>query len=149
MEYPVDYKCETLRIQKFDKDHDHDVEYTYINAFPRSLAPITVSYDQSRLLELSVTFTYDRHFFGGLDRLSRAYRSGQIRKYNDPFQFVNTKPTITPKTLRQQILIMVQMVLILSIPSIINKNYYDPKLRLRLEKILTPITIRLHGDSNK
>ena len=90
MEYPVDYKCETLRIQKFDKDHDHDVEYTYINAFPRSIAPVTVSYDQSRLLELSVTFTYDRHFFGGLDRLSRAYRSGQISKFNDPFRFVNS-----------------------------------------------------------
>ena len=90
MEYPVDYKCETLRIQKFDKDHDHDVEYTYINAFPRSLSPVTVSYDRSRLLELSVTFTYDRHFFGGLDRLSRAYRSGQISKFNDPFRFVNS-----------------------------------------------------------
>lgn len=100
MEYPVDYKCETLRIQKFDKDHDHDVEYTYINAFPRSLAPITVSYDQSRLLELSVTFTYDRHFFGGIDRLSRAYRSGQLRKYNDPFQFVNTNPANFSKNLK-------------------------------------------------
>lgn len=100
MEYPVDYKCETLRIQKFDKDHDHDVEYTYINAFPRSLAPITVSYDQSRLLELSVTFTYDRHFFGGIDRLSRAYRSGQLRKYNDPFQFVNTNPADYSKNLK-------------------------------------------------
>ena len=100
MEYPVDYKCETLRIQKFDKDHDHDVEYTYINAFPRSLAPITVSYDQSRLLELSVTFTYDRHFFGGIDRLSRAYRTGQLRKYNDPFQFVNTNPADYSKNLK-------------------------------------------------
>tara|TARA_B100002019_G_scaffold45721_1_gene38424 strand:+ start:1419 stop:2297 length:879 start_codon:yes stop_codon:yes gene_type:complete len=100
MEYPVDYKCETLRIQKFDKDHDHDVEYTYINAFPRSLAPVTVSYDRSRLLELSVTFTYDRHFFGGLDRLSRAYRSGQLRKYNDPFQFVNTNPADYSKNLK-------------------------------------------------
>ena len=100
MEYPVDYKCETLRIQKFDKDHDHDVEYTYINAFPRSLSPVTVSYDRSRLLELSVTFTYDRHFFGGLDRLSRAYRSGQLRKYNDPFQFVNTNPANYSKNLK-------------------------------------------------
>lgn len=133
MEYPVDYKCETLRIQKFDKDHDHDVEYTYINAFPRSLAPVTVSYDQSRLLELSVTFTYDRHFFGGLDRLSRAYRSGQLRKYNDPFQFVNTNPSDYSKNLKTASIDYSSAFnggLDIDYSKYnLNKNYYDPKLK--------------------
>ena len=135
MEYPVDYKCETLRIQKFDKDHDHDVEYTYINAFPRSLAPVTVSYDRSRLLELSVTFTYDRHFFGGLDRLSRAYRSGQLRKYNDPFQFVNTNPSNSSKNLQTASIDYSSAFnggLDVDYSKYnLNKNYYDPKLKTK------------------
>jgi len=139
MEYPVDYKCETLRIQKFDKDHKHDVEYTYVNAFPRSLAPITVSYDQSRLLELSVTFTYDRHFFGGLDRLSRAYRSGQLRKYNDPFQFVNTNPSQNSnlKTSNLNFADSFNRGLNLGLDIdyskyATSKNYFDPKLKTNL-----------------
>ena len=137
MEYPVDYKCETLRIQKFDKDHKHDVEYTYVNAFPRSLAPITVSYDQSRLLELSVTFTYDRHFFGGLDRLSRAYRSGQLRKYNDPFQFVNTnaKQNSIVKTADLNFADAFNNGLGLDVDYSkysSSKNYFDPKLKTNL-----------------
>ena len=135
MEYPVDYKCETLRIQKFDKDHDHDVEYTYINAFPRSLAPVTVSYDRSRLLELSVTFTYDRHFFGGLDRLSRAYRSGQLRKYNDPFQFVNTNPSDYSKNLKTADIdygSAFNSGLDIDYSKYnLNKNYFDPKLKTK------------------
>ena len=135
MEYPVDYKCETLRIQKFDKDHDHDVEYTYINAFPRSLSPVTVSYDRSRLLELSVTFTYDRHFFGGLDRLSRAYRSGQLRKYNDPFQFVNTNPSDNSKNLKTASIdygSAFNSGLDIDYSKYnLNKNYYDPKLKTK------------------
>ena len=133
MEYPVDYKCETLRIQKFDKDHKHDVEYTYVNAFPRSLAPITVSYDQSRLLELSVTFTYDRHFFGGLDKLSRSYRSGQLRKYNDPFQFVNTNPRRSSSPVGQSKMRFGDFgASDLNIDYSkydMNKNYYDPKVK--------------------
>ena len=140
---PVDYIPEMIKadqlLTKFDKDHKHDVEYTYVNAFPRSLAPITVSYDQSRLLELSVTFTYDRHFFGGLDRLSRAYRSGQLRKYNDPFQFVNTNPSQNSnlKTSNLNFADSFNRGLNLGLDIdyskyATSKNYFDPKLKTNL-----------------
>lgn len=93
MEYPVHYKCETLRIQKFDKDHNNDIEYTFINAFPRSISPVTVSYDSSRVLEVSVTFSYDRHFFGRMDSLSKAYKSRQLTEFDDQYKFVNSVST--------------------------------------------------------
>ena len=58
------YKCR-IDLHKFDKDYGstkNDILYTFINAFPSSLASIPVSYDGGDVLKCSVTFTYDRYF---------------------------------------------------------------------------------------
>ena len=74
-QYPSEgpgYKC-TIDLHKFDKDYEkvdkvpytgtkNDIVYTFINAFPRSIASIPVSYEASDLLRVSVTFAYDRYF---------------------------------------------------------------------------------------
>lgn len=66
------YKC-TIDLHKFDKDYEqvgnvpftgtkNEIIYTFINAFPKSISSIPVSYDASEVLKCSVTFAYDRYF---------------------------------------------------------------------------------------
>ena len=69
MRYPDEYKISTMRIQKFNKDHFRNVEYTFLNAFPVNVSSMPVSYDGANVLELQVTFAYDRYFFGKLNSL--------------------------------------------------------------------------------
>ena len=68
MQYPAEYKCDTLNLKKFDKNHGNSVEYTFLNSFPVNITPIAVNYDASQILEISVSFSYDRYFFGNLRR---------------------------------------------------------------------------------
>lgn len=74
-QYPEEgagYKC-TIDLHKFDKDYEYvrgssytgtknEIIYTFVNAFPKSIASIPVSYDASEILKCSVTFAYDRYF---------------------------------------------------------------------------------------
>ena len=69
LRYPDEYKVSTMRIQKFNKDHFRNVEYTFLNAFPVNVSSMPVSYDGANVLELQVTFAYDRYYFGKLTSL--------------------------------------------------------------------------------
>ena len=70
LRYPDEYKVSTMRIQKFNKDHFRNVEYTFLNAFPVNVSSMPVSYDGANVLELQVTFAYDRYYFGKLTSLN-------------------------------------------------------------------------------
>ena len=77
------YKCR-IDLHKFDRDYDktkNDILYSFVNAFPRSLSSMPVSYDGSSLLKCSVTFAFDRYFVN---------RNGGIQEAND------TVDTTTP-----------------------------------------------------
>lgn len=87
MQYPADYKIDTMHLQKFDKNYGASVEYTFLSAFPVNITPIAVSYDESRILEISVSFAYDRYFFGSLRRQDT--RSNQNSKAG-PNPYPNT-----------------------------------------------------------
>lgn len=41
---PDDYKVDTMIITKFEKDMKSEMSYKFINAFPKSITPISVSY---------------------------------------------------------------------------------------------------------
>ena len=69
MKYPNEYKVDTIRIQKFNKDHFRNIEYTFLNAFPTNISSMPVSYAGNRVLECQVTFTFDRYFFGKIGSL--------------------------------------------------------------------------------
>lgn len=65
MRYPTFYKCR-MSIYKFNKDSFTNprggaIAYTFINAWPYSIASTPVSYNGSTLLQLNVTFRYDRY----------------------------------------------------------------------------------------
>ena len=71
MQWPTEYKVDTIRIQKFNKDHFRNVEYTFLNAFPTAISAMPVSYDGNQVLECQVTFTYDRYFFGPITSVDK------------------------------------------------------------------------------
>ena len=59
--YPDDYKVQTMFISKFEKDITTQIDYQFINAFPKTMTSIPVSYGDADLLKVSVTFNYDRY----------------------------------------------------------------------------------------
>ena len=76
--YPEFYKCQ-LKIYKFNKDSFREngqddyfsddrgaIAYTFINAWPYSVASTPVSYNGSNILQLNVTFRYDRYVVKGV-----------------------------------------------------------------------------------
>jgi hypothetical protein len=61
IQYPDDYKSDKSSITKFDKDYKKLLTYTFIGLFPSQMDPITVSYNESQILKVSATFSYDRY----------------------------------------------------------------------------------------
>ena len=86
MQYPEEYKVDSIKIQKFNKDHFRSVEYTFLNAWPVSVSSMPVSYDGNSILECQVTFNYDRYYFGPINSLDR-------RVFNSSYKPAPTPPT--------------------------------------------------------
>ena len=65
MRYPDSYKCNTLYINKFEKDFKRTMRYQFINAFPKSMSSVPVSYGPADVLKITVSFNYDRYIVRG------------------------------------------------------------------------------------
>ena len=65
MRYPDSYKCNTLYINKFEKDFRRTMRYQFINAFPKSMSSVPVSYGPADVLKVTVSFNYDRYIVRG------------------------------------------------------------------------------------
>lgn len=74
--YPSTYK-RNINIIKYERDlrspsqrlvaggatnDPNSISYTLINAYPTAVSAVPVSYDQSSVLRMSITFNYDRYF---------------------------------------------------------------------------------------
>ena len=75
MRYPDDpvtgYKSEGTRIYKFERNLDRVMEYSFIGLFPSALSAVPVQYENSgELLDITCTFTYDRHIAGSTTSIS-------------------------------------------------------------------------------
>ncbi len=77
MLYPDTYKCSQMGLTKFDKDHFQKLDYTFINAFPVNIVPSAIDYANNRVLEISITFAYDRYVLGSIRSLERTTKSDQ------------------------------------------------------------------------
>ena len=62
--FPEFYKCQKMTITKFERDFNKQLQYTFVNAFPKGLTSIPVSYGPADLLKVTVTFNYDRYVVG-------------------------------------------------------------------------------------
>ena len=65
MRYPDSYKCNTLYINKFEKGFKKTMRYQFINAFPKSMSSVPVSYGPADILKVTVSFNYDRYIVRG------------------------------------------------------------------------------------
>ena len=59
--YPDEYKVQTMFISKFEKNIGSQIDYQFINTFPKTMTTIPVSYGDAELLKVNVTFNYDRY----------------------------------------------------------------------------------------
>ena len=65
MRYPDSYKCNTMYINKFEKNYKRTLRYRFVNVFPKSINTIPVSYGPADVLKVTVNFNYDRYIVKG------------------------------------------------------------------------------------
>ena len=65
MKYPDSYKCNTMYINKFEKNYKRTLRYRFVNIFPKSIDPVPVSYGPADILKVTVSFNYDRYIVNG------------------------------------------------------------------------------------
>ena len=65
MRYPDSYKCNTMYINKFEKNYKRTLRYKFVNAFPRAIDPVPVSYGAADIMKVTVNFNYDRYIVNG------------------------------------------------------------------------------------
>ena len=86
--YPDDYKVQTMFISKFEKDITTQIDYQFINAFPKTMTSIPVSYGDADLLRVSVTFNYDRYIVNPRG----SYINSPVSDFDDiPRTFLDTR----------------------------------------------------------
>jgi hypothetical protein len=81
MRYPNQYKCNGITISKFDKDYSMGAQYRFVRMYPVNVAAVPISYDQSQLLRLNVTFKYERYIPGYNIYANTSFKSGS-EKYS-------------------------------------------------------------------
>ena len=64
MRYPDSYKCQTISITKFEKNFGPRMTYSFMNAFPKLISAVPVSYGGADVLKVSLSFNYDRYVIG-------------------------------------------------------------------------------------
>jgi len=114
MRYPDFYKVSTMYITKFERDFNKEgssrIDYRFINAFPKSIAAVPVSYDQAQLLKVTVSFNYDRYITNILKTKSSStvdatdeetftdeyYRTRYTYEGDPPFNFFDENGNYNP-----------------------------------------------------
>ena len=75
MRFPSEYKCNTVKIMKFDSDYKNEIEYNFVNMFPINLFSVAVQYGSSDTLKMSTSFNFERYIPG--KRSSIAEKRGE------------------------------------------------------------------------
>ena len=63
--YEVNYYILVGFINKFEKNFKRTLRYQFINAFPKSMSSVPVSYGPADILKVTVSFNYDRYIVRG------------------------------------------------------------------------------------
>ena len=71
MQYPDEYKSNSTKIIKFDRNYGRELEYNFIGLFPINMSSIPISYDASNILKVSVAFNYERYIPGKITSKSK------------------------------------------------------------------------------
>lgn len=73
MKYPIDYKTDTTKILKFDRDYSNEIEYNFFGLFPTSMYSPTIAYNDSQVLTVTASFNYERYVCGSVRSLDISY----------------------------------------------------------------------------
>ena len=65
MRYPDSYKCDTMYINKFEKNFKKTLRYRFVNVFPKSMSAVPVAYGPADILKVNVSFNFDRYIVNG------------------------------------------------------------------------------------
>lgn len=76
MKYPRDYKTDTVKILKFDRDYKNEIEYNFFKLFPISLYSPTIAYNDSQVLTVTASFNYERYVCGSTRSVDISYLRG-------------------------------------------------------------------------
>ena len=65
MRYPDSYKCDTMYINKFEKNFKKTMRYRFVNVFPNAMSAVPVAYGPADILKVNVSFNFDRYIVNG------------------------------------------------------------------------------------
>ena len=60
MRYPDSYKCDTMYINKFEKNFKKTMRYRFVNVFPKAMSAVPVAYGLLIFLRSMFLFNFDR-----------------------------------------------------------------------------------------
>jgi hypothetical protein len=96
--YPKYYKNSQVYIKKFERDYllggKTSINYQFINAFPKSITSIPVSYGPTDLMKITVTMNYDRYLYG--DEVSNSPSQESQETTEKPVPPTPPQPTTAP-----------------------------------------------------
>ena len=104
MRYPDDYKTSTMYITKFERSGNQRLDYLFVNAFPKAVFQVPVSYGNAELLQVSVQFVFDRYVLNPKGRIV-PNPSGDFTRIEKGVAELDTRTLqieLTPKTTEQQ-----------------------------------------------
>lgn len=90
--YPKDYKMNSMRIYKFERDYKQQIKYTFVNLFPKSIGAVSVAYGAADILKVTVSFNFDRYVVNNDNIITK-------ESYQDSFSNAFT-PTLNQDDLR-------------------------------------------------
>ena len=65
MRYPDSYKCDTMYINKFEKNFKKTLRYRFVNVFPKAMSAVPVAYGPADILKVNISFNFDRYIVNG------------------------------------------------------------------------------------
>ena len=75
-----------LKVIKFERDLKSQLQYTFVNSYPRSITSMPITYDGSSLLKCSVQMTYMRYVIKNLGSSPSGASIGTAWTETNPFQ---------------------------------------------------------------
>ena len=77
LNYPLDYRSQSTKIVKFEKNYKQSLEYNFRGLYPVALDSTRVQYQNSNVLKASCAFAYERYICGKASSFAAAKGNDQ------------------------------------------------------------------------
>jgi len=107
LHYPEQYRSQTTKIVKFEKNYRQNMEWNFVGLYPIALDSTRVQYQSSQVLKASCAFAFDRYVCGRADSFAQAKNIDKNTKgphagiaADDKERILLLNPTTTPNDQR-------------------------------------------------